>query len=115
MSVNLYHFTSRAAASRILATGFDGSTCWLSPDPETVCGESARSALLVVELAVAVEELDQFRRVIRDEVWDEGTRTFVPDASSPAYDWYEVPVELIRIRGRVGLAGDDERRTLMMA
>jgi hypothetical protein len=50
MPVLLYHFTSRAVAEKIVAEGFAGATCWLSPSVETVMGEDSRSGLIEVQL-----------------------------------------------------------------
>lgn len=113
MSVQLFHFTSRAAAREIIARGFNGPTCWLSPDVLTVCGDAARSALIAVELDTTDAELQPFACSVAEDVWDEAVGDFVPDTNSPTtYVWYEIPIALIAAKGRVRLVSEQERARL---
>ena len=113
MSVRLFHFTSKANARAVLAHGFKGTTCWLSPSIETVSGDSNRSALLAVQLDLTESELQAFEQTVVDDVWDEAAGEFVPATDTPPYDWYEIPTQVIT-RGTVRLVSEEERARLML-
>lgn len=113
MPVRLFHFTSQLAAKAIVARGFDGPTCWLSPDPETICGEDGRAALIEVMLDVDEAELQPFAQEVEEEVWDEAAGQFIPDPAPRSYTWYEVPTAVVAERGRTRLIGSAERGAWM--
>ena len=115
MSICLYHFTSRSDAAKIIASGFNDATCWLSPTPETVVGKAGRSALLEVVLDLSAAELEPFaRNVTENEVWDEAEGDFIPDAVfSPTFVRYDVPVTMVEARGTIRWLTGDERARVM--
>jgi len=82
MPIKLYHFTSREGVRQIIAGGFDGDTCWLTPDPATVAGNAASSGLLEVTLNCSEADLQPYVRAIEeDEIWDEERGDSVKDPS----------------------------------
>ena len=113
MSVRLFPFTSDADARAILICGFTDATCWLSPSVETVCDGSGRSVLLEVRQDLTESDLQAFKQMVAEEVWDDVTGDFVPSKDLPAYHWYEIPAALVNARGEVRLVSAEERARLL--
>lgn len=112
MSIRLYHFTSRHVVDRLVAEGFAGATCWLSPTVQTVMGEESRSGLIEVELDLSASDLEPYSRDVSEEIWDDDAEDFVPANDVPPYSWYEVPTHLIARFGRLRVVSLEERSRL---
>lgn len=110
--MKLYHFTSRDNASEVLANGFKGESCWLSPAPDTVMGEDGRSVLILFEVDEPDEILAPYKREVTEEEIDDDENAVGPGR---VFFWYEFPAGFFNsLASRARLIEGDERAELMM-